>query len=206
MSRKEIANHFNESSRIKALCATELSEAVERALEVLWQALDGGGKILLCGNGGSAADAQHIAAELVGRFRRERQGVPALALTTDTSVLTAVGNDYGFEEVFSRQVEALGRPGDCLVGISTSGKSQNVAQAMEKARIAGLSTVGLLGCGGGPLKELSDAAVVVPSDNTARIQEVHITVGHIWCDILEQRLAERTHATGAVSQGERRDE
>jgi D-sedoheptulose 7-phosphate isomerase len=206
MIRKEIVNHFNESSRIKALCASELTDAVEAAFNLMWRALNGGGKILLCGNGGSAADAQHIAAELVGRFCRERPGASAIALTTNTSVLTAVGNDYGFEEVFSRQVEALGRAGDCLVGISTSGESQNVLRGMEKGRSLGLSTVGLLGCGGGTLKELSDAAVVVPSESTPRIQEVHITIGHIWCDLLEERLAAQAHKSRAVSRGEQRDE
>lgn len=201
MIREKIASQFAESSRLKTLCAKELAEAMERAFHLLWAAVESGGKILLCGNGGSAADAQHIAAEMVGRYRRERPGAPALALTTDTSILTAVGNDYGFEEVFARQVEAMGRPGDCLVGISTSGRSPNVGKAMERARQSGLSTVGLLGCGGGTLKDLCDVAVVVPSESTPRVQEVHITVGHIWCDLLEERLVEQAQGSRAASPG-----
>lgn len=201
MIHEKIAEQFNESSRLKTLCAKELAEAMERAFHLLWGAVESGGKILLCGNGGSAADAQHIAAEIVGRYRRERAGAPALALTTDTSILTAVGNDYGFEEVFARQVEALGKAGDCLVGLSTSGQSPNVGKAMERAQQLGLSTVGLLGRGGGPIKELCDVAVIVPSESTPRIQEVHITVGHIWCDLLEERLVERAHESPAASRG-----
>ncbi|MFQ5892774.1 MAG: SIS domain-containing protein, partial [Nitrospinota bacterium] len=178
-----------------------LPGAIEEAFKLLWKTLAGGGKILLCGNGGSAADAQHIAAELVGRFQRQRPGAAALALTTDTSVLTAVANDYGFEEVFARQVEALGSPGDCLVGISTSGQSLNIHRAMETARRMGLSTVGLLGMGGGSLKGLADAAVVVPSESTPHIQEAHITVGHIWCDLLDDRLVAHAAEDQAPSEG-----
>lgn len=206
MIRKEIVNQFAESSHLKTLCAEQLPEAIEQAFNLMWSALEGGGNILLCGNGGSAADAQHIAAEIVGRYRRERAGAPALALTTDTSIITAVGNDYGFEEIFSRQVEAIGRAGDCLVGITTSGQSMNIVRAMEKARSLGLSTVGLLGCGGGLIKQLSDVAVIVPSDSTPRIQEAHITIGHIWCDLIEARLAGQATVNRAVSQEELIDE
>lgn len=143
-------------------------------------------KIYLFGNGGSAADAQHIAAELVGRFQKERKGLPAIALTTDTSILTAVGNDYGYEHIFSRQVEALALPGDIVIGISTSGNSASVVEAIKKAKEIGAYTVGLTGGSGGWLKELCDMSIVVPSSNTARIQEAHILIGHILCELIEQ--------------------
>ncbi len=147
-----------------------------------------GGKVLLCGNGGSAADAQHIAAEFVSRFRRERRGLPAIALTTDTSILTAIGNDYGYERVFARQVEALGQPGDVVVGISTSGTSASVLAAMRAARERGMTTIGLTGATGGLLVGHVDVCLCVPSQNTARIQEVHITVAHVVCEIVERTL------------------
>ncbi|MFQ3634123.1 D-sedoheptulose 7-phosphate isomerase [Roseiflexus sp.] len=147
-----------------------------------------GGKVLLCGNGGSAADAQHIAAEFVSRFRRERRGLPAIALTTDTSILTAIGNDYGYERVFARQVEALGQPGDVVVGISTSGASASVLAAMRAARERGMTTIGLTGATGGLLVGHVDVCLCVPSQNTARIQEVHITVAHVVCEIVERTL------------------
>jgi D-sedoheptulose 7-phosphate isomerase len=149
-----------------------------------------GGKLLLCGNGGSAADAQHIAAEFVSRFRRERRGLPAIALTTDTSILTAISNDYGYERVFARQVEALGRPGDMVIGISTSGLSASVITAMRAARDGGMATVGFTGASGGMLVDNVDLCLCVPSHNTARIQEVHITVAHVVCEIVERTLFE----------------
>ncbi|MDV2495764.1 MAG: SIS domain-containing protein [bacterium] len=201
MIRERIIDHLTASGRLKMDCAKQLPGAIEEAFNLLWDALAGGGKILLCGNGGSAADAQHIAGELVGRFSRKRPAAAALALTTDTSVLTAVGNDYGFDEIFARQVEALGRPGDSLMGISTSGRSRNVELAMETARRMGLSTVGLLGMGGGDLKRLSDAAVIVPSESTPRIQEAHITIGHIWCDLLDERLAAQASGEQTTPEG-----
>lgn len=148
------------------------------------------GKLLLCGNGGSAADAQHIAAEFVSRFRRERRGLPAIALTTDTSILTAIGNDYGYERVFARQVEALGRPGDVVIGISTSGISASVIAAMRAARDSGMTTIGFTGASGGTLVDHVDLCLCVPSHNTARIQEVHITVAHVVCEIVERALFE----------------
>ncbi len=147
-----------------------------------------GGKVLLCGNGGSAADAQHIAAEFVSRFRRERRGLPAIALTTDTSILTAIGNDYGYERVFARQVEALGQPGDTVIGISTSGASASVLAAMRAARDGGMATIGLTGATGGLLIGHVDLCLCVPSQHTARIQEVHITVAHVICEIVERTL------------------
>lgn len=157
-------------------------EAIGRAMVA---SLLAGGKILWCGNGGSAGDSQHLAAELVGRFRRERRGLPSIALTTDTSILTAVANDYGYESVFSRQVEALGAPGDVLVGISTSGNSPSVVAAVEVARALGLRTVVFTGASGGKLTNLADFLLAVSSKDTARIQEAHILAGHMLCDWIE---------------------
>jgi D-sedoheptulose 7-phosphate isomerase len=149
------------------------------------ETLQGGHKILLCGNGGSAADAQHIAAELTGRYKIERRGLPAIALTTDTSALTAIGNDYGYDQIFSRQVEALAQKGDLLIGISTSGNSANVIYAMQQARELGCRTIGLSGKGGGKLSDVCDLNIIVPSDDTARIQEMHILIGHILCQLID---------------------
>lgn len=147
--------------------------------------IQNGGKILIMGNGGSAADSQHIAAEIVGRFKKERKGMPAIALTTDTSILTSVGNDYGYDYIFARQIEALCRPEDLVIGITTSGNSANVVRAIEAAKAIGATTVGLTGGTGGKLKELCDFNLVMPSNVTARIQEAHIFVGHSLCEILE---------------------
>lgn len=144
-----------------------------------------GGRILVAGNGGSAADAQHLAAELSGRYLKERKALAGIALTTDTSALTAIGNDYGFDVVFSRQVEALGRPGDLFIGISTSGNSPNIIKAVESAKELGLKTLGLLGRDGGKLKGLVDDALIVPSTVTARIQEVHQMIYHFWCEAID---------------------
>jgi D-sedoheptulose 7-phosphate isomerase len=153
-------------------------------------ALGAGGKVLVCGNGGSAADSQHFVAELVGRFTRERRAWPALALTTDTSILTAIGNDYGFDRVFARQVEAHGQPGDVLIGISTSGGSPDVLAAVDTARARGLVTIGLTGRDGGALGRAVDVHLNVPSPSTARTQEVHCTLLHVLCDLIEQELVE----------------
>jgi D-sedoheptulose 7-phosphate isomerase len=182
---------------IRQLRATaEIMSAIERDLVsriaetvlLLAATFRSGGKLLVMGNGGSAADAQHLAAEIVGRFRMERAALPAIALTTDSSILTAIGNDYGFDAVFSRQVEALAGPGDLVVGISTSGTSQNVRQALELARDRGCRTVGLLGRDGGNIAALVDLPLIVPSADTPRIQEGHITIIHIICDLLEREL------------------
>lgn len=162
---------------------------VERAAELICRTLKAGHKILLCGNGGSAADAQHIAAELVGRYEQDRRAWPAIALTTDTSALTALGNDYGYAEVFARQVEALARPGDLLVAISTSGGSPNVLRAVERAKELNCRTIALTGAGGGELKQLCDLSVVIPSDRTSRVQEAHITIGHLWCEMIDAALS-----------------
>ena len=151
-----------------------------------------GGKILLLGNGGSAADCQHIAAEIVGRYKRERRGLPAIALTTDTSILTAVGNDYGFEHVFSRQVEALCTPKDVVIGLSTSGNSPNVLAAIHTARQIGAFTIGLTGGGGGKLAQCCDLSLVVASNDTPRIQEAHILVGHMLCDLIDAETLDST--------------
>jgi D-sedoheptulose 7-phosphate isomerase len=155
------------------------------------------GCVFWLGNGGSAADCQHLAAELVGRFERDRRGLASIALTTDTSALTSIANDYGFEQIFARQVEALCRPGDLVIGISTSGNSPNVLAAIKTAMRNGIATAGLSGRDGGKLKALTDLCLIVPADNTARIQEAHILVGHILCDLAEAELA--TSETGSHS-------
>jgi D-sedoheptulose 7-phosphate isomerase len=164
---------------------THLKAVTDLAVDVktAWR---GGGKLLVCGNGGSAADSQHIVAELVGRFLAERPGYPALALTTNTSTLTAVGNDYGFDHIFSRQVQALGGPRDVLLVISTSGNSANCVLAVEEARRCGMKAHGFLGGDGGRLLPLLDGAMVAPSAHTPKIQEIHITMGHLLCMILEK--------------------
>jgi D-sedoheptulose 7-phosphate isomerase len=161
---------------------------IESSGRLICEALSGGNKILLCGNGGSAADAQHIAAELVGRYEQQRRAFPAVSLTTDTSALTALSNDYGYDEVFARQVEALAVEGDVLIAISTSGKSPNIVKAAEKARELGCKTIALTGCSGEPLASRCDLRVVVSSDRTARVQEAHITIGHLWCEMVDLML------------------
>jgi D-sedoheptulose 7-phosphate isomerase len=165
-----------------------LAEPVAAAGLAFAQVLQRGGKIMFCGNGGSAADSQHLAAELTGRFIHDRRPLAAMALNTDSSALTCIGNDYSFADIFERQVRALGRAGDCLVGISTSGHSVNVLRAMESARAMGLVTVGLLGRDGGKIKGLCDFPVVVASNSTARIQEAHILIGHTLCGLVESHL------------------
>lgn len=174
-----------ESVRLKNQFAAAQGDQVVAAARMLAAALQAGGKILLFGNGGSAADAQHLAAEFVNRFQIERPPLAALALTTDTSILTSVGNDYDFQEVFAKQVRALGRPGDVAWGISTSGVSPNVVAGLNAAREMGLKTLALSGQDGGPVAEQADIALMVPSRNTPRIQEVHITVGHVLCDLVD---------------------
>jgi len=165
-----------------------LALEILRAASLIAGALESGRKLLLCGNGGSSADAQHIAAELVGRFARERKALPAIALNENSAVLTALGNDYGFERVFARQVEALGESGDVLMAFSTSGKSQNVLLACEAARSKGLYVLGLTGREGGDLRDRCHLCLCVPSRNTARIQEMHILIGHILCELVERAL------------------
>lgn len=166
----------------------ELAGLIASIAQTMADALSTGKKLLIMGNGGSAADAQHFAAEIVGRFKMERKALPAIALTTDTSALTAIGNDYGFDRIFSRQVEAFAQPGDVVVGISTSGNSPNVALALKVAKDAGCRTVALLGKDGGSIKELVDLSLIIPSNDTPRIQEGHITTIHILCDLLEKEI------------------
>jgi D-sedoheptulose 7-phosphate isomerase len=163
-------------------------DSIRQSADVIFDCISNGGKILICGNGGSAADAQHLAAEFVGRYELERQPLPAIALSTDTSALTAISNDYGFNDVFVRQVKALGRKGDCLVAISTSGNSPNVLAAVMAARNLGMRTIGLTGGAGKKLASLCDITVMVPSLRTSRIQECHITVAHLWCEYVDDRL------------------
>ncbi|MRR53469.1 MAG: D-sedoheptulose 7-phosphate isomerase [Deltaproteobacteria bacterium] len=166
----------------------ELGPKIVQAANLLVDSFRSGKKILVMGNGGSAADAQHLAGEIVGRFRLERRGLPAIALSTDSSILTAVGNDYGFEAIFSRQVEALAQEGDVVIGISTSGSSPNVLSALRLAREMGCRTLGLLGKDGGSIRELVDIDLTVPGQDTPRIQEGHITIIHILCELVEQAL------------------
>lgn len=165
-----------------------IDTSVNEAVLLILGALENGKKLMICGNGGSAADSQHIAAEFTGRFIKDRPPIAAMALSTDTSALTCIGNDYSFAEVFSRQVQALGQLGDCLLGISTSGNSENVIRAVAAARDIGVTTIGLLGRDGGKLKGLCDSSIVVPCDLTARIQEAHILIGHSICGAVEQGL------------------
>jgi D-sedoheptulose 7-phosphate isomerase len=171
--------------------ADALAESAARLATMVLATFDGGGKLLFCGNGGSAADAQHLAAEYVVRFARHRRPLPAIALTTDTSILTAGANDYGFDSVFERQVRALGRRGDLLILHSTSGASANLITAAVAAREGGLATVALLARGGGRLRELVDLPLVIATDVTARAQELHIALGHIVCDLVEREVASR---------------
>lgn len=177
----QLTEHIDNFTALK-----QLAPDILRAARELVDALDAGNKILVCGNGGSAADAQHFAAELIGRFERERASYPAIALTTDTSILTAIGNDYGYDRVFSRQIAGLGRKGDVLVAISTSGNSPNVLEAVNTATTMGLRTIGLLGRDGGLLKEAVDCPVVVFHPRTARIQEAHCFILHFWASCVEE--------------------
>jgi D-sedoheptulose 7-phosphate isomerase len=186
-----IAAHFEESARLKLAAAAALSEPVARASRVLAQSLEAGGKALACGNGGSAADAQHFAAELVNRFERERPPLAAVALTTDTSTLTSIANDYDYRLVFAKQLRAIGRRGDVLLAISTSGNSANVLEAVQAARELGVQVVALTGAGGGKIATAlgaGDVSICVPHKVTARIQEVHLLVLHCLCDAIDHEL------------------
>jgi D-sedoheptulose 7-phosphate isomerase len=179
---------FEEHARVLARTRAALREPFERLVRIAGDAIAGGGKLLFFGNGGSAADAQHLATELTVRFEEDRRALPALALTTDTSALTAIGNDLGFEVLYARQVEALGRPGDLAVALTTSGRSANVTLALKAARAGGLAAAALTGRDGGALPGLADPLLIVPADNTARIQEMHILLGHLLCRALEDRF------------------
>jgi D-sedoheptulose 7-phosphate isomerase len=177
---------LNEHLKTSKATLESIGEYLEVAAKLCVDGLKNGGKILIFGNGGSAADAQHIAAELVGRYKVERKGLPAIALTTDTSALTSIGNDYGYNRVFDRQVEALANKGDVVVGISTGGSSGNVISALQLAKNLGCQTIGFSGRGGGEMNELCDVNLVIPAEDTPRIQEMHIVIGHILCHIIEQ--------------------
>jgi D-sedoheptulose 7-phosphate isomerase len=191
MNNQRILDHFNQSAELKIQAAPALVRPIAEAIELMFTALSNGNKILACGNGGSAADCQHFAAELVGRFERERLPLPAIALTTDTSIITAVGNDYSFNEIFSKQVQAFGQSGDVLLALSTSGNSSNVVAAVDAALEREMRVVALTGKGGGIMaKKLTEADVhiCVPHDRTARIQEVHLLTIHCLCDGIDVAL------------------
>jgi D-sedoheptulose 7-phosphate isomerase len=183
-----IEKSFADHSKVIELVRGNLLGNIESIAYLLAQTLISGGTLFWCGNGGSAADSQHMAAELVGRFKKNRRALRSLALTTDTSILTCVANDYDYESIFSRQVEAMGRQGDVLIGISTSGDSVNVIRAFEVAKSAGIKTVALLGKDGGKCKVVADDALIIPSQNTARIQEAHILIGHVLCELIEKEM------------------
>ena len=185
-----IRSQLDELSALVAMVSRELTEEIALVARRSLETLNGGGKLIFCGNGGSAADAQHLAAEYVVRFARARRPLPALALTTDTSVLTAAGNDFGFETIFARQVEALARPGDLLILHSASGESANLLAAADQARSMGVGTVALLAKGGGHLKGRVDVALVIPTDVTARAQEIHLAIGHLVCEAVDRAFGE----------------
>jgi len=185
---EKISAYFTRHSQVAATTASELAPQLARCAELLCVALANGKKILIAGNGGSAADAQHFAAELVGRFLLERRGLPAIALTTDSSILTAVANDYGYEQVFSRQVEALATAGDVVIGISTSGHSANILAALAAARQCGCVTIALLGRDGGAIAALVDLPLIVQCAETPHIQEMHVTIIHLLCKLIEEEL------------------
>jgi len=191
MSQKlteRITAQMQESTQVKLRTLETCIDNIARAAEVILKVYREGHMIFLCGNGGSASDAQHIAGELVSKLTRERAALPAMALTTNTSLLTAIANDYDYTQVFARQVEAHARPGDALIAISTSGRSASVNAAVRTARQRGIHTIALTGKNGGDLAGLAEVSIIVPSDNTQRIQETHITIGHIWCDWVEESL------------------
>src|SRR5690349_8196475 len=192
MNQKQALTIIDASLRANAelsvTIARESSGSIFEAALLITECLEVGGKVLFFGNGGSAADAQHLAAEFVGRFVRERDGLAAIALTTDSSILTAVGNDYGFDQIFARQIQALARPGDVAVAISTSGNSPNILEGVRAARKANAKTIGLSGRDGGALAKEADLAITIASSNTARIQECHIGIGHLLCELTDEGL------------------
>lgn len=184
-----ICNRFEEHISLAQNTLKELNGQIQEVTKILIEALTKGRKILLFGNGGSAADSQHLAGEFIGRFKMERKALPAIACTTDTSILTCIGNDYHFNKIFVRQVEALAVEGDVLIGISTSGNSENVLLALKSGNEIGCHTIGLLGNNGGKIKDVADYPVIVPSSDTPRIQEMHMLIGHTICEIVEKSLA-----------------
>jgi D-sedoheptulose 7-phosphate isomerase len=191
MINQRIISHFHESAELKIQAASLLARPIQQAVELMFSALSNGNKILACGNGGSAADCQHFSAQLVGRFERERLPLPVMALTTDTSILTAIGNDYSYQEIFSKQVQAFGQSGDVLLALSTSGNSANVIAAIEAALERDMRVVVMTGKGGGAMAKLitdADVHICVPHDRTARIQEVHLLTIHCLCDGIDVAL------------------
>ena len=191
MLEQRIQQHFIDSADLKYQAGPLLSKPIAAAIQALLACVTSGGKVLACGNGGSAADAQHLAAELVGRFERERPELPAIALTTDSSILTAIGNDYDFSQIYAKQVRALGQPGDVLVAISTSGNSANVIKAIDSAHQRDMVVIALTGKGGGAIGKMlreTDISICVPHDVTARIQEVHLLILHCLCDGVDWEL------------------
>ncbi|MDD4939954.1 MAG: D-sedoheptulose 7-phosphate isomerase [Candidatus Omnitrophica bacterium] len=188
--RDRIKDILLESIQVKEELLRSSVGIIKEISDIMIDSLKKNGKVILFGNGGSASDSQHIAAELVGRFKRDRNGLAAIALTTNTSILTAVANDYGYEQVFAKQIEALGCRNDIAIGISTSGKAKNVLAGFKQAKKMGIKTVALTGADGGELVKIADVALVVPSSITARIQESHITIGHIICELVEQAFSQ----------------
>jgi len=188
--QKLIRDLIEESIKVKEGVLKGLTDDIKKAADAVIGSIGSGGKVLVFGNGGSAADSQHLAAELVGRFKKERRALPAIALTANTSTMTAMANDYSFDKIFAREIEALGKKGDIAVAISTSGNSKNVIEAVKKAKELGIKTIGLLGCGGGMLKELCDIPLVVASDSTPRVQESHVMIIHIICQIVEDECTQ----------------
>jgi len=186
--KRAIEKAFRESAEVKLKFLQEYTDRIVQVTDLILNAYRQGHKLLFFGNGGSATDASHLAAELVNRYRRDREGLPAIALTTDMSVITSIGNDTSYNEIFARQIQALGQKGDIAIAISTSGNSPNVLRAVEAAKQKGLTTIGFTGGTGGKLVNLVDYAFLVPSKNTARIQETHITLGHVICELVEERL------------------
>ncbi len=180
---------FKESLQVKEKTLNDNLESVIQAVTEITKAFQSNHKVLIFGNGGSAADSQHIAAEFIGRFQKERRSLPAIALTTDSSILTALSNDYGYEVIFKRQIEGLGQKGDIAIGLSTSGRSKNVVEGLKQAKVLGLKTISLTGCGGGEVAKQSDIKLIVPSDVTARIQESHICLFHIICELVEKNFS-----------------
>ncbi len=188
--KDEIINSFEESSQIISQ-SKDLSDSIVKTTNKIIESIGSGHKIVIFGNGGSAADAQHIAAELISRFQLERSSIPAISLTTDTSIITAISNDYSFETIFSRQCESLVQQRDIVIGISTSGNSKNVINGLITSKNKGAITIGLLGNGGGKIKDIVDIAIIVNSSSTPRIQEVHRVIYHIICELVEQKMSKR---------------
>jgi D-sedoheptulose 7-phosphate isomerase len=187
--KEQIINIIKESILVKENILKTQIDTIAKITELVISCLKHQNKVIIFGNGGSAADSQHITAEFIGRFQRDRKSLPAIALTTNTSILTAVANDYGYKEIFSKQIEGLAQEGDLVIGISTSGNAKNVIVGINKAKEIGLKTIALTGCDGGELSKIADLSLIVPSNVTARIQESHITIGHIICELVEKHLS-----------------